>query len=111
MAEKIGLAGLPDRGVTHGLRKAAARRLAEAGCTTLQTMAITGQGSLQEVERYSRETAHEHSAQPAIVKFERRTGVPQFHREFGKIRKKISRLTIKSVNSSVIVDWCDCGLV
>jgi len=27
MAEKIGEAGLPDRCVTHGLRKAAARRL------------------------------------------------------------------------------------
>ena len=31
MADRIGKAGLPDRCVTHGLRKAAARRLAEAG--------------------------------------------------------------------------------
>ena len=32
MAERIDKAGLPARCVTHGLRKAAARRLAEAGC-------------------------------------------------------------------------------
>ena len=33
MAGAIAAAGLPDRCVLHGLRKAAARRLAEAGCT------------------------------------------------------------------------------
>jgi len=33
MADKIADAGLPDPCVTHGLRKAAARLLAEAGCT------------------------------------------------------------------------------
>src|SRR6185295_20174664 len=32
MTATIAQAGLPDRCVTHGLRKAAARRLAEAGC-------------------------------------------------------------------------------
>ncbi len=37
----------------HGLRKAAARRLAEAGCTSKQIMAITGHRSLAEVERYT----------------------------------------------------------
>ena len=35
-ADRIADAGLPDRCVTHRLRKAAARRLAEAGCTALQ---------------------------------------------------------------------------
>jgi hypothetical protein len=99
MAEKIGMQVSRTNGVTHGLRKAAARRLADAGRTTLQTMAITGHRSLQEIERYPRKTAHEHSAQPARVKLERRTGVPQLHREFGKFRKKISQLTIKPVNS------------
>jgi hypothetical protein len=33
MADKIEAAGLPERCVTHGLRKAVARRLAESGCT------------------------------------------------------------------------------
>ena len=39
----------------HGLRKAAARRLAEAGCSVHEIMAITGHQSLKEVERYTRE--------------------------------------------------------
>ena len=73
MAEKIAAAGLPERCVTHGLRKAAARRLAEAGCTTLQIMSITGHKSLQEVERYTRETEQQRSAQAAINKLTRRT--------------------------------------
>src|SRR5262249_46315448 len=38
----------------HGLRKAAARRLAEAGCTPHEIAAITGHASLREVERYTR---------------------------------------------------------
>ncbi|MBK1968382.1 tyrosine-type recombinase/integrase [Brevundimonas diminuta] len=47
-------AGLPHCSA-HGLRKAAARRLAEAGCTTHEIAAITGHQSLKEVERYTRE--------------------------------------------------------
>jgi|SRR5215475_9637214 len=38
----------------HGLRKAAARRLAEAGCTEHQIAAITGHASLREVARYTK---------------------------------------------------------
>ena len=38
----------------HGLRKAAARRLAEAGCTDRQIMSITGHKTSQEVGRYTR---------------------------------------------------------
>jgi integrase len=48
MAATIAQAGLPDRCVTHGLRKAAARRLAEAGCTAHQIMSITGHQSMKE---------------------------------------------------------------
>ncbi len=51
MADKIATAGLPDRCVTHGLRKAAARRLAEAGCTANEIAAITGHRTLVEVSR------------------------------------------------------------
>src|SRR5580765_1964871 len=54
MAEKIGAAGLPDRCVTHGLRKAAARRLAEAGCSANEIQSITGHATLQEVTRYTK---------------------------------------------------------
>lgn len=52
VAKAIDKAGLPDRCVLHGLRKAAARRLAEAGCSAHEIMAITGHKSLEEVERY-----------------------------------------------------------
>lgn len=54
MADRIGDAGLPDRCVTHGLRKAAARRLAEAGCSANEIAAITGHATLHEVARYTK---------------------------------------------------------
>ncbi len=46
-------AGLPDNLSAHGLRKAACRRLAEAGCTPHEIMAISGHASLSEVTRYT----------------------------------------------------------
>ena len=45
-------AGLPPRCKAHGLRKAAARRLAEAGCSANEIMAVTGHKTLSEMERY-----------------------------------------------------------
>lgn len=45
-------AGLPQCSA-HGLRKAAARRLAEAGCTNQQIKAITGHKTDKEVSRYT----------------------------------------------------------
>jgi integrase len=58
-------AGLPHCSA-HGLRKAAARRLAEAGCTAHEIMAITGHQSLKEVERYTREAARRGLADTAM---------------------------------------------
>ncbi|WP_406737044.1 tyrosine-type recombinase/integrase [Thioclava sp. GXIMD4215] len=46
-------AGLPDGLSPHGLRKATCRRLAEAGCTAHEIMAISGHRSLAEVTRYT----------------------------------------------------------
>jgi integrase len=46
-------AGLPPGSTPHGLRKAAARKLAEAGCTPHQIMAITGHRNLKEVTHYT----------------------------------------------------------
>jgi len=46
---KAGLAG-----TAHGLRKTAATRLANAGCSTDQIKAITGHRTTKEVERYTR---------------------------------------------------------
>jgi integrase len=45
-------AGLPQCSA-HGLRKAQARRLAEAGCSTHEIASITGHKTLAEVQRYS----------------------------------------------------------
>ena len=46
-------AGLADC-TSHGLRKAAARRLAEAGCSNKEIMAITGHQTDKEVTRYTK---------------------------------------------------------
>jgi integrase len=47
-------AGLDKRCTFHGLRKAACRRLAEAGCTAHEIMSISGHTTLKEVARYTR---------------------------------------------------------
>jgi integrase len=65
-------AGLPDGSGPHGLRKAAARRLADAGCTTHQIAAITGHLSLKEVERYSKGANQARLAEAAIATLTRR---------------------------------------
>jgi len=66
MAERIDQAGLPERCVTHGLRKAAARRLAEAGCSANEIAAITGHVSLEEVARYTRAAEQKRLARAAM---------------------------------------------
>jgi integrase len=60
-------AGLPH-GSAHGLRKAGARRLAEAGCTVHEIMSITGHKTLQEVERYTRTADQKGLADSAMKK-------------------------------------------
>jgi integrase len=47
-------AGLPLGLSAHGLRKAACRRLAEAGCSANQIAAISGHATLAEVSRYTK---------------------------------------------------------
>jgi integrase len=47
-------AGLPKECSAHGLRKAACRRLAEAGCSAHEIAAISGHMTLSEVQRYTR---------------------------------------------------------
>ena len=53
-SERARMGKLPDGCTAHGLRKAAARRLAEAGCSAHEIAAITGHKTLKEVERYTR---------------------------------------------------------
>jgi integrase len=50
----------------HGLRKAACRRLAEAGCTANEIAAISGHTSLREVERYTKAADQARMARSAL---------------------------------------------
>jgi integrase len=52
----------------HGLRKAAARRLAEAGCTEHEIAAITGHASLRQVEHYTKAVNQKKLAAAAMEK-------------------------------------------
>lgn len=56
--------------VFHGLRKVAAARLAEAGCSTHEIAAITGHASLSMVEHYTRAADQRRRATAAIQKLE-----------------------------------------
>jgi integrase len=62
------------RSKTHGLGKAAARRLAEAGCTSKQIQAITGHKTLAEVERYTRKADQVWLARKAMKKQQKADG-------------------------------------
>lgn len=66
--EIVNAAGISSKLALHGLRKAAARRLAEAGCTTHEIASITGHRTLGEVERYTREAEKARLAQTATAK-------------------------------------------
>ena len=58
----------------HGLRKAAARRLAEYGCTPHEIAAITGHATLKEIERYTKAASRKRLAESAMSKVKLRTG-------------------------------------
>lgn len=60
-------AGLPQCSV-HGLRKAAAARLAELGCTEQEIMSITGHKTSKEIARYTKSANQKVRAERAIEK-------------------------------------------
>jgi integrase len=73
LRDAIKAAGLPLDCQPHGLRKAAGRRLAEAGCTAKEIMAVLGHKTLAEAERYTREADQAQLASGAVIKLEGRT--------------------------------------
>jgi integrase len=73
--EQCDRAGLPHCSA-HGLRKAAARRLAEAGCTVHEIGAITGHASLTELVRYTKAADQRRLAEAAMTKTRTSTGKP-----------------------------------
>jgi enterobacteria phage integrase len=70
MADAIADAGLPDDCVLHGLRKVAARDLADAGCTEEEIKAITGHVTSQMVSHYVKAADKRKRASAAIHKLE-----------------------------------------
>jgi integrase len=71
--DQCNAAGLPHC-TFHGLRKAAARRLAENGCTSHEIAAITGHATLKEIERYTKAASRKRLAKSAMSKVKLRTG-------------------------------------
>ena len=61
-------ARLPKECSGHGLRKAACRRLAEAGCSANEIAAISGHATLREVERYTRAVDQARMARNAMAR-------------------------------------------
>jgi integrase len=59
-------AGLAKGTSAHGLRKAACRRLAEAGCSANVIAAVSGHASLREVQRYTAAADQARMARAAI---------------------------------------------
>ena len=81
-------AGLPHCSA-HGLRKAAARRLAEAGCTAHEIGAITGHASLAELVRYTKAADQRRLAEAAMAKTRTSARKPagRFAKKAGKVLK------------------------
>jgi integrase len=69
-------AGLPKECSAHGLRKAACRRLAEAGCSANEIASISGHASLREVERYTKAVDQARMARNAIARTENISATP-----------------------------------
>ena len=91
MADRIDQAELPSRCVTHGLRKAAARRLAEAGCSVNEIASITGHVSLEEVARYTKAAEQKKLARAAMSRLRVRSNegeIPTLDEAVGKNTEK-----------------------
>ena len=61
-------AGLLPRCKPHGLRKAACRRLAEAGCSANEIMAMSGHVTMKELVRYTKAADQARLARNALAK-------------------------------------------
>jgi integrase len=72
MRKRCDEAGLPQCS-SHGLRKLAATRLANAGCSEREIMAITGHKSVAEVSRYTKARDQAQLAERAIARLSKRT--------------------------------------
>jgi integrase len=76
------------------LRKACARRLAEARCTEHQIAAITGHASLRDVQRYTKGADQKRLALAAMAKIKTRTEVSTRRTGLQKRAKSHEKSTI-----------------
>jgi integrase len=76
----------------HGLRKLAATRLADAGCSAHQVAAITGHKSLSEVARYTRAADQVRLAEQAMAVIEARTKLSSNATPLDKSSGKASKI-------------------
>ncbi|HMF06994.1 MAG TPA: tyrosine-type recombinase/integrase [Methylocella sp.] len=88
LRDAIKAAGLPIECHPHGLRKAAGRRLAEAGCTANEIMSVLGHKTLAEAERYTRGADQKRQAWAAILKLERTNGTQSLANPPFKVSQK-----------------------
>jgi integrase len=82
--ERIGLKGLS----AHGLRKAACRRLAEAGCSANEIAALSGHKSLNEVARYTRAADQARMVRNAVTRMNQQHELANPASESGKPDQK-----------------------
>jgi integrase len=80
-------AGLPQRCVFHGLRKAACTRLADAGCTVHEIAAISGHKTLKEVAHYTEGADQRRLARSAMERIGNQSVKPVP----GEVSKPLSR--------------------
>jgi integrase len=80
-------AGLAKGCSVHGLRKAACRRLAEAGCTANEIASISGHRTLKEVARYTSAADQERLADTAIHALSR----PEREQEVANLGNKLAK--------------------
>lgn len=73
-ADAIAAAGLPEDCVLHGLRKCAARKLAEAGCSEEEIKSVTGHATTRMVAHYVKDANKQRQASAAILKLENAAG-------------------------------------
>lgn len=84
-------AGLPVGLSAHGLRKAVCRRLAEAGCSANEIMAISGHRNHKEVANYTQATDAKRLAESAMATVS--TFIPKYDTE-RPVADRIRGLTI-----------------
>jgi integrase len=85
--EACDAAGVPKECSAHGLRKAACRRLAEAGCSEKTIASISGHTTLKEVARYTKAADQELLAEAAI----RAISGPEGEQKVANLDKRLAK--------------------